>query len=429
MAEAAAHSFTWWSRVSTKPGRISGQRSRPNSQEAGHQVDQGRHRREGELEGDGKEAEGGEAEDDQGGQGQGAPDLPGPAQVDQQEKGQDHDFGALGGGRAPRHPGVAHHRGGGQQGGDLHHIEAQQQPGGAPQQPTGEKENDRSHHPQVQAVDHQQVAGAGAGQIMAHLRGDFALVAQQHGEVDGPESGVQAFEQMPDAAPESLSQRIVAGGQEDQMAAVLEAQFPEDAVRGQEAGAVEGAGIVQVPGGVQFSLHHQVGPHRRRREIRGGHQEMAGGRTPALGAEPVLCGQEQLDPVLTQLGGAVQASQQGDFLVLGEVDQMMGRQDRVEGLLVKGHPQEPEKDEGQEADRPPGEPEGREGDPKAKPRPAMSHFSGGFRPQAALASPAIKARTTGNRGREKDRFAVGGFRFSVFKLNEGAGRLLVWVKN
>ena len=59
----------------------------------------------------------------------------------------------------------------------------------------------------------------------------------------------------------------------------------------------------------------------------------------------------------------------------------------------------------------------------------MSHFSGGFRPQAALASPAIRARTTGNRGREKDRFSVGGFRFSVFKLNEGAGRLLVWVKN
>ena len=164
--------------------------------------------------------------------------------------------------------------------------------------------------------------------------------------------------------PRSRSPKgIVAGGQEDQPGAVLEAQFPEDAVRGQEAGAVEGAWIVQVPGGVQFSLHHQVGSHRRRREIRSGHQEIAGGRAPALGAEPVLCGQEQLDPVLTQPGGAVQASQQGDFLVLGEVDQMMGRQGGVEGLLVKGDPQEPEKDEGQEADRPPGEPEGREGDP------------------------------------------------------------------
>ena len=49
----------------------------------------------------------------------------------------------------------------------------------------------------------------------------------------------------------------------------------------------------------------------------------------------------------------------------------------------------------------------------------MSQLSGGFRPQAALASPAIRARTTGSRGREKDRFAVCGFRFSVFKFNEG----------
>ena len=32
----------------------------------------------------------------------------------------------------------------------------------------------------------------------------------------------------------------------------------------------------------------------------------------------------------------------------------------------------------------------------------MSQLSGGFRPQAALASPAIKARTTGSRGRAKD---------------------------
>ena len=87
---------------------------------------------------------------------------------------------------------------------------------------------------------------------------------------------------------------------------------------------------------------------------------MAG--TPALGAEPVLGGQEQLNPFLTQPGGAVQASQEGDFLVRGEVDQMVGRQDRVEGLLVKGQPQKPEEDEGQEPGRPPGEPEGRQGE-------------------------------------------------------------------
>ena len=43
---------------------------------------------------------------------------------------------------------------------------------------------------------------------------------------------------------------------------------------------------------------------------------------------------------------------------------MVGRQDGVEGLLVKGDPQEPEEDEGQEPGRPPGEPEDREGDPK-----------------------------------------------------------------
>ena len=85
------------------------------------------------------------------------------------------------------------------------------------------------------------------------------------------------------------------------------------------------------------------------------------GRQPS-GLSQYLGGQEQLDPFLTQPGGAVQASQEGDFLVLGEVDQMVGRQDGVEGLLVKGDPQEPEKDEGQEPGRPPGEPEGREGD-------------------------------------------------------------------
>ena len=45
---------------------------------------------------------------------------------------------------------------------------------------------------------------------------------------------------------------------------------------------------------------------------------------------------------------------------------MVGRQDRVQGLLVKGHPQEPEEDEGQEPGRPPGQPEGREGEPRAK---------------------------------------------------------------
>ena len=120
---------------------------------------------------------------------------------------------------------------------------------------TGEKENDRSHHPQVQAVDHQQVAGAGAGQVMAHLLGDLALVAQQHGEIDGPESRGPDFGAIAGCRPgAALPEDSCGGCQEDQMAAVLEAQLPENAVRGQEAGAVEGPGVVQDPGGEQFSL-------------------------------------------------------------------------------------------------------------------------------------------------------------------------------
>ena len=131
-----------------------------------------------------------------------------------------------------------------------------------------------------------------------------------------------------------------------QVVAVLEAQFPEDAVRGQDAGPVEGPGVVQYVRGAQAAPDHQVGAHRRGRKIRGGHQEVAGGRTPAFWTQPGLGGHEQLDALLTQLGRAVQASRDGDFLVLGEVDQMVGRQNRVEGLMVKGDPQEPEKDDG-----------------------------------------------------------------------------------
>ncbi len=52
------------------------------------------------------------------------------------------------------------------------------------------------------------------------------------------------------------------------------------------------------------------------------------------------------------------------------------------------------------------------------PRPARSHLSGGFRPQAALASPAIKARTTGSRGRASGRLSICGWRLVLFKLME-----------
>ena len=97
----------------------------------GHQVDQEGHRGKGELEGNGKEAQGRQAQDDEGRQGQGAPDLSGPPQEDQEEVGQHHDFGPLGGGRPPGHPGIKHHRDRRQQGGDLHRVDPQQQPGKA----------------------------------------------------------------------------------------------------------------------------------------------------------------------------------------------------------------------------------------------------------------------------------------------------------
>ena len=77
----------------------------------------------------------------------------------------------------------------------------------------------------------------------------------------------------------------------------------------------------------------------------------------------------------------------------------------MEGLLVKGHPQEPEEDQGQEPGRPPGPPEDGQGGPESD-APASSHDSGRFRPQAAAASPAIRARTTGTRGRAKGRARI-----------------------
>ncbi len=97
---------------------------------------------------------------------------------------------------------------------------------------------------QVEAVDHQQVAGAGAGQVVAHLRGDLPLVPQQHGEIDGPQVRVQALKHLADAAAQFFAQGVASTvSEKDQVGAVLEAQLPEDAVRGQEPGPVEGPGI------------------------------------------------------------------------------------------------------------------------------------------------------------------------------------------
>ncbi len=118
-----------------------------------------------------KRRSGAEAQDDEGRQGQGAPDLPGAPQEDQEQVGQHHDFGPLGGGRPSGHPGIEHHRDRRQQGGDLDRVDPQQEPGKAPQEPETEKIGDQGHHPQVQAVDDQQVAGAGAGKILAHRPG------------------------------------------------------------------------------------------------------------------------------------------------------------------------------------------------------------------------------------------------------------------
>ena len=92
----------------------------------GHQVDQGRHRHKGELKGNGKEPEGRQRQNHHRSQGQGAPYLPGPPQEDQEQIGQHHDFGPLGGGRAPGHPGVSHHRQDRDQGGHLHRVDPQQ---------------------------------------------------------------------------------------------------------------------------------------------------------------------------------------------------------------------------------------------------------------------------------------------------------------
>ena len=177
-----------------------------------------------------KRRSGREAQDDEGRQGQGAPDLPGAAQEDQQQVGQHHDLGPLGGGRPPGHPGIEHHRDGRQQGGDLDRVDPQEQPGKAPQEPETEKVGDHGHHPQVQPVDDQQVAGAGAGEILAHLRGDLALVPQEHGQIDGPAGGVKLPQPLPDAAPEPLGPGIsIGGGQEDRAVRVRKAASPETA--------------------------------------------------------------------------------------------------------------------------------------------------------------------------------------------------------
>ena len=177
----------------------------------GNQVHQEGHRRKGKLERGGKEAQRRQAQDDEGRQGQGAPDLSGAPQEDHEQVSYHHDFGPLGGGRPPGHPGVEYHRNRRQQGGDLDRVDPQQEPGKAPQEPETEPIGDQGHHPQVEAVDDQQVAGAGAGKILAHRLGDLALVPQQHGQIDGPAGWVHGLEKLPDAPPEPLGPGIVLG--------------------------------------------------------------------------------------------------------------------------------------------------------------------------------------------------------------------------
>ena len=312
-----------------------------------------------------KRRSGRQAQDDEGRQGQGAPDLPGAPQEDQEQVGQHHDFGPLGGGRPPGHPGVEHHRNRRQQGGDLHRVDPQQEPGKTPQEPETEKVGDQGHHPQVQAVDDQQVAGAGAGKILAHLRGDFALVPQEHGQIDGPAGRVHGLEKLPDTPPEPLGPGIVLGfGQKDEAARVREPHLPEQAVRGQEAGAVEGAGVLQHVGRGQAPSDHQGCAHRRGLRHRRQHQEVAGGGPPAPGTPPGPGLHEELDPFPRQLAGPVQMAENGQTLVLRQFSEVCGRKIRLPGLLVEGHPQEPEQDQGQKPGRTPLPPEKGQGGPE-----------------------------------------------------------------
>jgi hypothetical protein len=54
-----------------------------------------------------------------------------------------------------------------------------------------------------------------------------------------------------------------------------------------------------------------------------------------------------LDPFRAHLARAVQATLDDEFLLLGQMYQMVERKDGLDGLLVKGHPQEPEEGQGQ----------------------------------------------------------------------------------
>ena len=76
---------------------------------------------------------------------------------------------------------------------------------------------------------------------------------------------------------------------------------------------------------------------------------------------------EELDPFPRQLAGPVQMAEEGQVLVLGQFGEVPGRKIRLPGLLMESHPQEGEKDQGQEADRTALPPEQGQGEPESGP--------------------------------------------------------------
>ena len=58
-------------------------------------------------------------------------------------------------------------------------------------------------------------------------------------------------------------------------------------------------------------------------------------------------------------------AEEGQILVLGQFGEVSGRKIRLPGLLVEGHPQEPEQDQGQKPGRTPLPPEEGQGGPES----------------------------------------------------------------